>query len=78
MLEVLEQNPPKQGLKHNKFQTLFCWMLCCFRAKSTKTRIETGSISHIAKSLRSFRAKSTKTRIETLPQQSPLCFPKQF
>jgi len=39
-LRVLEKNPPKQGLK-----LLYCCPLflfyCCFREKSTKTRIET-------------------------------------
>jgi len=37
--EVLEQNPPKQGLKHNIADAKA--IKSGFRAKSTKTRIET-------------------------------------
>jgi len=62
---VLEQNPPKQGLKHKGCNPWDC--LCYgFRAKSTKTRIET-SIRQVSQLLNvsRFRAKSTKTRIET-------------
>jgi len=39
---VLEQNPPKQGLKRNFDVHLFLFDFG-FRAKSTKTRIETPS-----------------------------------
>jgi len=37
---VLEQNPPKQGLKPNTIDYV-CYCMFSFRAKSTKTRIET-------------------------------------
>jgi len=37
---VLEQNPPKQGLKH-AFVSIAAQIKTGFRAKSTKTRIET-------------------------------------
>jgi len=39
---VLEQNPPKQGLKHDYVGWL-TWVSIGFRAKSTKTRIETST-----------------------------------
>jgi len=39
---VLEQNPPKQGLKQQR-KNITIEPLPGFRAKSTKTRIETGS-----------------------------------
>jgi len=62
---VLEQNPPKQGLKLKVFVDCFD-DISSFRAKSTKTRIETGQLCGDAREGDSFRAKSTKTRIETL------------
>jgi len=38
--EVLKQNPPKQGLKPNGMP-FFLFGIVSFKAKSTKTRIET-------------------------------------
>jgi len=40
-IEVLEQNPPKQGLKPSLFFYCSTYRSLRFRAKSTKTRIET-------------------------------------
>jgi len=61
---VLEQNPPKQGLKQLAPEASIATKER-FRAKSTKTRIETRFFGDIKNIFQRFRAKSTKTRIET-------------
>jgi len=61
---VLEQNPPKQGLKPY-YPTYILGGQPGFRAKSTKTRIETRNNRLQKQADEGFRAKSTKTRIET-------------
>ena len=63
-IPIREQDPLKQGLKpayarHTLYRGFDS------RARSTKTRIETGASSQNAAEPKDSRARSTKTRIET-------------
>jgi len=55
-IDVSEQNPPKQGLKQMHLR-LFRKPAVCFRAKSTKTRIETPAATCKSKMALEFQSK---------------------
>jgi len=65
LLIVLEQNPPKQGLKPLRVEVIES-CACVLEQNPPKQGLKHKECIAVCKENRGFRAKSTKTRIETL------------